>query len=139
MLNESVGNVWSYVGTHVIIIPTNQIGVMGAGLALQAKKNYPNIQVSYQAAFKAGHNPRLPWRSDAFPDLILAPTKRHWKDSSRLDDLSFVLKELAKEKGGPFVLPEMGCGLGGLKWEQTQLLYMVFCAVDTDWTVVHPK
>lgn len=135
---EVTGDIWSYVLTHRIIIPTNQAGVMGAGLALAAKQRYPGIQTAYQQALHTGHDKRMPWSSIDYPDLILAPTKRHWRDKSRLDDLATLLTELSKVEGGPFALPEMGCGLGGLAWSQTAPLYSVFEARCTLWVVVHP-
>lgn len=142
-LTETVGDIWSYVATHKIIIPTNQLGVMGAGLALAAKQRYTGIQTAYQRALKAGHGKESPWLSDAYPDLVLAPTKRHWRDKTNIQDLMQVLWELSNLEGGPYALPEMGCGLGGLKWENTRGFYHVFIAhgfdpVKSEWVVVHP-
>src|SRR5665213_2197185 len=138
MITETTGDIWSYVGTHKIIIPTNQIGVMGAGLALAAKQRYPGLQTAYMQARKTGHDKRCPWMSIDFADLIMAPTKRHWKDKSRLDDVADILIKLSKIEGGPFAIPEMGCGLGGLAWNLTKGLYKVFEGVSTEWIVVHP-
>lgn len=143
MLNEAIGDIWSYVATHRIVIPTNQIGVMGAGLALAAKQRYPGIQAAYQQALKTSHDKRRPWMSNDYPDLILAPTKRHWREKSNISDLGDVLWELSKIQGGPFALPEMGCGLGGLHWTDTRGLYHVFNAhfgvpIKAEWIVVHP-
>jgi O-acetyl-ADP-ribose deacetylase (regulator of RNase III) len=141
MLNETIGDIWSYAETHRIVIPTNILGVMGAGLALQAKQRYPGVQTAYQswlAAQRATDNPYTPWCSKSFPDLILAPTKRHWKDKSRLKDVADVLEKLSKIEGGPFALPEMGCGLGGLSWAQVHPFCQVFVGVKAEWVVVHP-
>lgn len=139
MLIETTGDLFSYVGTHRIIIPTNQLGVMGAGLALEAKKRYPGIQTAYQQALKIGYDKRNPWMSDDYADIILAPTKRHWKDKSRLEDVANILTKLSTLQGGPFALPEMGCGLGGLEWKLTKGFHKVFEAVHTEWVVVHPQ
>lgn len=138
MLTETTGDIWSYVLTHRIVIPTNILGVMGAGLALAAKQKYPGIQTAYQHALDTLPDKRVPWWSDAFPDLILAPTKRHWVDKSRYQDVADILVKLSKMQGGPFALPEMGCGLGGLTWSLTHGLYKVFENVPTEWVVVHP-
>lgn len=138
MLNERTGDIWSYVFTHSIVIPTNRKGIMGAGLALQAKSRYPGIQIAYQDWLGTTDDKGAPWYSEQFPDLVLAPTKRCWRNSSNIPDLDEVLTKLSKLEGGPFVLPEMGCGLGGLKWEDTVHLYKVFVPVKTDWTIVHP-
>lgn len=138
MLTETTGDIWSYVPTHRIIIPTNQLGVMGAGLALAAKQYYPGIQTAYQQALKAQHDKASPWMSLDYPDVILAPTKRHWKDKSRLDDVADILKKLSLLSPGPFAIPEMGCGLGGLRWAQVYPLYKVFETVGTEWCICHP-
>jgi hypothetical protein len=142
-LTETTGDIWSYAPTHRIVIPTNRLGVMGAGLALQAKQKYPGIQNAYQAALATMHDKALPWWDNRFPDLVLAPTKRHWRDKSDPKDLMWVLSALSDIEGGPFALPEMGCGLGGLKWENTRGFYHVFIAhfgvpVKSEWVVVHP-
>ncbi len=137
-LIETTGDIWTYVPTHRIVIPTNTLGVMGAGLALAAKQRYPGIQAAYQHALNSLPDPRVPWWSDSFPDLVLAPTKRHWVDDSRPQDVANVLLKLSKMQGGPFALPEMGCGLGRLTWGVTKGFYKVFEEVPTEWVVVHP-
>lgn len=138
MITETTGDLFSYVGTHRVVIPTNQLGVMGAGLALAAKKRYPGIQTAYQQALRTGHDKRNIWMSVDYPDLILAPTKRHWQDRSILEDVADTLTQLSKIKGGPFAIPEMGCGLGGLDWNLTKGFYKVFETTTTEWVVVHP-
>ena len=138
MLVESIGDLWSYVPTHRIIITTNTYGVMGAGLALQAKKRYSGIQESYQAWLATCDDKTDPWYNDNFPDVILAPTKIFWKDSSPLALIESTLKKLSKIQGGPFAISELGCGLGGRKWEQVKDFYSVLIPVPAEWTVVHP-
>lgn len=138
MITETTGDIWSYLGSHKIVIPTNQIGVMGAGLALQTKQKFPGIQTAYQAFLRVTHDKATPWCDNNFPSLILATTKRHWKDKSRIDDVADILIKLSKMSGGPFALPEMGCGLGGLSWQLTKGLYKVFETTSTEWIVVHP-
>jgi hypothetical protein len=141
MLEEKVGDIWSYAKTHRVVVPTNQLGVMGAGLALQAKQRSPGIQTAYQEFLSSvsRNDKAAPWYNNLFPNLILAPTKRHWKDKSRLDDVANVLLMLSKIKDGPFAIPEMGCGLGGLKWSQVQGAYEVFKTVSDTWMVIHPE
>jgi hypothetical protein len=138
MITETTGDIWSYVATHKIIIPTNRLGVMGAGLALAAKQRYPGIQTAYQQALLFGHDKGSPWYSDNYAEVILAPTKRHWKDKSRIEDVADILSKLSQMPGGPFVIPEMGCGLGGLSWELTKGFYKVFEKISPEWIVVHP-
>lgn len=138
-LEHTNGDIWSYIETHRVVVPTNQKGVMGAGLALQAKQRFPGIQAAYQTYLSSTHNKASPWYNSLFPNIILAPTKRHWKDKSRLDDVVNVLLSLSKIKDGPFVIPQMGCGLGGLTWGQVQGAYDVFKTTSDTWVVVHPE
>jgi hypothetical protein len=137
-LIETTGDIWTYVPTHRIVIPTNQLGIMGAGLALAAKQKYPGIQTAYQHALHSMPDKGIPWMDERFADLVLAPTKRHWKDDSRIEDVADILLKLSKMQGGPYALPEMGCGLGRLTWGVTKGLYKVFEEVPTEWVVVHP-
>lgn len=136
-LIEVTGDIWTYVPTHRIVIPTNILGVMGAGLALAAKQKYPGIQAAYQHALSSMPDKRVPWMDERFADLILAPTKRHWVDNSRLKDVADILVKLSKMQGGPYAIPEMGCGLGGLAWDVTKGLYKVFETAPAEWVLVH--
>jgi len=138
-LIETTGDIWTYVPTHRIVIPTNTLGVMGAGLALAAKQKYPGIQDAYKWALTFMPDKRVPWWDKRFPDLILAPTKRHWVDKSRPQDVADILLKLSKMQGGPYAIPEMGCGLGGLAWEFTKGFYKVFETAQTEWVLVHPQ
>ena len=138
MLSETTGDIFSFIGTHKIVIPTNCMGVMGKGLALQAKERYPGIEDMYKEFCTNCEGPIPPVSFPEFPDLVLVPTKTHWRLDSDLDFVSRAVHALAKLKGGPFVLPRLGCGLGKLKWESVKVLYQVFETVDTEWVVITP-
>ena len=60
--------------------------------------------------------------------IINFPTKRHWRDKSRLEDIQAGLKSLAvaidKYKIKSIAIPALGCGLGGLDWRHVQSLIM---------------
>lgn len=100
--------------------PVNCVGVMGAGLALAFKQRYPAMFRAYRAACTAGevrpgklHIWRSPW-------IVNFPTKRHWRDASRYDDVAAGLDALRTYVAplGPVsvALPALGCGRGGLDW-----------------------
>lgn len=115
-----------------LINPVNCVGVMGKGLALQFRKEYPEMFRVYALACEAGEV--LPGRihvwptgAAALPRFILNfPTKRHWRDASRLDDIEAGLRDLVAviQRLGirSIAIPALGAGLGGLEWSAVRPL-----------------
>lgn len=114
------------VKTEALVNTVNTVGVMGKGLALQFKIAYPD---NYRAYRKACNDKILqPGKMFVFylektcQYIINFPTKRHWRDKSRLVDIEAGLRDLVrtiKEKDIKSVaIPPLGCGLGGLSWSQ---------------------
>ena len=110
-----------------LVNPVNCVGAMGKGLALQFKRAYPGNYDAYVKACRRGDV--RPGRMFTYetgkegPRLVVNfPTKRHWKDSSRIEDIEAGLRGLAWEiatRGIRSVaLPAVGCGLGGLDWTE---------------------
>jgi O-acetyl-ADP-ribose deacetylase (regulator of RNase III) len=52
--------------------------------------------------------------------IINFPTKRHWRDKSRLEDIASgvpaLVSEIERLGIRSIALPALGCGLGGLAW-----------------------
>ncbi len=113
-----------------IVNTVNCVGVMGRGIALQFKKEFPDNFKAYAAACKykkvrPGHmfvyetggltNPRL---------IINFPTKRHWRGKSRMDDiesgLEALIQVIAKWNIQSIAIPPLGSDLGGLDWSQVR-------------------
>lgn len=104
---------------------------MGKGIALQFKQAFPKNFTEYNKACKAnnvnpGHmfsvsvggllaNPRY---------IINFPTKRHWKGNSRIEDIDSGLVALVKEIRDlgikSIAVPPLGCGNGGLDWNEVR-------------------
>jgi O-acetyl-ADP-ribose deacetylase (regulator of RNase III) len=111
-------------GAQALVNPVNCIGVMGKGLALQFKRAYPGLFQSYTAACRRGElvpGRMFTTRSDGpGPWIINFPTKRDWRDPSRLADVQAGLADLARvitELDLPSIaVPPLGAGLGGLDW-----------------------
>jgi len=117
---------------EALVNSVNTVGVMGKGIALQFKKAFPANYKAYEAeckmqavelgrmfVFDNGQltNPR--W-------IINFPTKGHWRSKSRirdvadgLDDLSLVIEDLGISS---IALPALGCGFGGLDWNEVRSL-----------------
>lgn len=127
MLTIVNGDLWDYHARgYGVVIPTNlQVradgtAVMGAGLAKQAAERFPEVPRKYAQHILLGYAGGRPWESSE-DRLILLPTKEHWKDPSPLWLVERGIGWLACRFAGPsqqVALPLLGCGLGGLDWEQ---------------------
>ena len=109
--------------------PVNCVGVMGRGLALAFRERFPGNFAAYAAACRRGAV--VPGEMFVFdtgqerPRLIVNfPTKRHWRDASRMEDLERGLDSLAEHvresELRSIALPALGCGLGGLDWSEVR-------------------
>lgn len=113
-------------GSDALVNPVNCVGAMGKGLALQFRRAFPENHAAYADAcrrrlvrpgrmfvFATGHaRPRF---------VINFPTKRHWRDASRMDDIDAGLEDLRRtvrdRRITSIAVPALGSGLGGLDWE----------------------
>lgn len=115
---------------EALVNPVNCVGVMGAGLALQFKLAYPENFEAYRAACAAGQV--QPGTMFVHPTGLIVrprwivnfPTKRHWRDAARLEDIVAGLQALAQEVQcrdiRSIAVPALGCGLGGLRWVEVR-------------------
>ena len=111
---------------EALVNPVNCVGVMGRGLALAFKRRYPAHFASYRRACRAGAlRPGAVHVDDlgagACPRFLIAlPTKRHWRDPARLDDIERSVRAFAEalreHRVASVAIPKLGCGLGGLAW-----------------------
>lgn len=118
--------------TEALVNAVNCAGVMGRGIALQFKNTFPANFKAYVAACKLGEV--QPGRMFVFDTgkltsprfIINFPTKRHWRDKSRIEDIRSGLNALVEEVRSrgirSIAIPPLGCGLGGLDWPQVRSL-----------------
>lgn len=109
-----------------LVNTVNTVGVMGKGIALMFKEAFPENFSAYAEACKNGEitvgrmfvterhalgGPR--W-------LINFPTKKHWRQPSKLQWVMEGLKDLQRviqeKQIRSIALPPLGCGNGGLNW-----------------------
>jgi O-acetyl-ADP-ribose deacetylase (regulator of RNase III) len=104
--------------TDALVNQLNCVGVMGRGLALQFEKAWPENFDAYAAACRRGD--LQPGRLTPPRCIINFPTKRHWRDPSRMGDIESGLSALVVEiraRGIPSIaISALGAGLGGLAW-----------------------
>lgn len=117
---------------EALVNTVNCVGIMGRGIALQFRKAFPENFKAYEVACKLNqvkpgkmfihdlnrlYNPRF---------IINFPTKRHWKGNSRVEDIKSGLADLIKvvqqHQIRSIAVPPLGCGLGGLDWEEIRPL-----------------
>ena len=124
-------------------ISVNTVGIMGKGLASRTKYQFPDVYVYYEdlcrkktlimgkpAIYKreAFLDYQLAADPSGLPDInsnkwfLLFPTKRHWKEDSALigieEGLQWVCANYKKEGIPSLAMPALGCGLGGLAWQE---------------------
>lgn len=115
---------------EALVNTVNTAGVMGKGIALQFKQAFPANFAAYEKAAKRGEI--VPGKVHIFetgqftnPRYILNfPTKRHWRGKARLEDIEAGLKDLIhilhEKQIRSVAIPPLGCGFGGLDWEQVR-------------------
>jgi len=130
MLDYTNGNIFDS-RCQAIVNPVNCVGVMGAGLALQFKQRFPENFAAYAEACRTGA--LAPGRLHVFDTgaehprfIINFPTKRHWRDPSRIEDIALGIDALnaaiAEHDIRSVAIPPLGAGLGGLPWPDVRRL-----------------
>lgn len=134
-------------GADVLVNPVNVVGVQGKGLALEFKRRFPALDAAYRQLCSSGQlAPGRPvlWRAASAelsqlelgaqadtatarpPAVLLFPTKRHWREPSRMEDVDAGLAWMAERAAGGWqgvvAMPALGCGLGGLDFTQVHEL-----------------
>ena len=132
-------------GASALVNPVNCVGVMGAGLAKQFARRWPAMLNDYKK--RCAQRLLQPGKLDLherhrYPDgtpvmIVNAPTKNHWRDPSRIEWVEGALVELAwrlpiwhqvdkplgADTSAPMIaMPALGCGLGGLTFDQVRPL-----------------
>lgn len=153
MIQFVQGDFFDY-DADIRINTVNCVGVMGAGVALQFKNRFPNMNAEYvkfcnQKLIRPG-KPHV-WKSenlfsnsDEDVTIINFPTKDHWKDPSEYsyieDGLKWLKNYLKDKPNSTITLPALGCGHGGLDWKKVkQMIIDYLSGLETKILVFEPE
>lgn len=128
-IEQGFGNLLT-ADVEALVNTVNTRGVMGKGLALQFKKAFPDAFTSYDRACRAGEvrvgQMHVVERAVAPHLIINFPTKDHWRQPSKVSFITDGLADLVQVVGGlkvrSIAVPPLGCGLGGLDWQEVKPL-----------------
>jgi O-acetyl-ADP-ribose deacetylase (regulator of RNase III) len=115
---------------EALVNTVNCVGIMGRGIALQFKNDFPENFKAYEAACKREEvqpGKMFVFETGTFTNpkfIINFPTKRHWRGKSRMEDIDSGLKALVDEIRSrgirSIAIPPLGSGLGGLNWDDVR-------------------
>lgn len=113
----------------VLCITVNSVGVMGKGMALDAKNKYPGVMRNYKHQCATGRlrpGGILPYPTPDGKLLLLVATKDHWAKDSQLEWIEQILERLVKNldrlEGLSIAVPPLGCGNGNLDFKVVEKL-----------------
>jgi len=149
MIHIATGNIFESAA-EAIVNTVNTQGVMGKGIALQCKQNYPHNYSLYRKACLAGEvrtgrmfvveegDMAQPHRL-----IINFPTKERWQNPSQYSYIAEGLESLRAviaDRGIRSVaIPPLGCGNGGLDWPKVKAMIVeALGGTDCDITLYEP-
>lgn len=131
MIEYTTGNILE-AQTEAIVNTVNTVGVMGKGIALMFKNAYPANYEQYLAAVRKG---TIDIGTNLVVDnceffgprwIINFPTKRHWRNPSKLEWVYAGLQDLTRTVSAldiqSIAIPPLGCGAGKLSWVEVRPL-----------------
>lgn len=115
-------------GCSTLVNAVNCRGAMGAGIAREFRRRYPAMYEDYRRRCRRGEirlGRPYPWPGQESPPAVLNfPTKDDWREPSRLAPISEGLAWLRRHYRdwgiASLAVPALGCGLGGLRWEEVR-------------------
>ena len=139
MITYTQGNLLE-ADTQVLVNTVNTVGVMGKGIALMFKQQFPENFKRYAKACKSGDMQvgkmfvvaiDAPSIQHSQPQLkqrwiVNFPTKQHWRAKSQIEWIQAGLQDLRQwlidNRIESIAIPPLGAGNGGLPWQQVKPL-----------------
>jgi len=149
MIIYKTGNILD-AKADALVNTVNTVGVMGKGIALQFKNEFPENYKEYTAAAKrkeitVGKIQIVPVNGlNGVKYVVNFPTKAHWRNPSKIEWIKDGLKDLHDKIGnlniGSIAVPPLGCGNGGLNWEDVKpLIIETLSDLEIDVYVYEPS
>jgi O-acetyl-ADP-ribose deacetylase (regulator of RNase III)/uncharacterized protein YwgA len=136
--------------TQALVNTVNTLGVMGKGIALQFKKEFPNNYKAYKKVCEKGE--LKVGRLFVFEEntvfgtkiIVNFPTKTDWRRPSSYAYIESGLKELVhliqEKKIKSIAIPPLGAGNGGLDWQKVKiLLHQYLAELDCEIYIYEPS
>lgn len=131
MITYTQGNLME-ADVEAVVNTVNTVGIMGKGIALMFKEQFPRNFEAYARACDAGEmrigKMFVTENGELFGPrwIINFPTKTHWRVKTRIEWVEEGLKDLVRvirEKDiRSIAIPPLGCGNGGLDWHDVRPL-----------------
>ena len=130
MIELKTGNIFDEK-VEALVNPVNCVGVMGKGLALEFKKRFPDNFHIYKDAsnredLQIGKMLIVNVSHDDVKYIINFPTKYHWRNKSCASyierGLVNLVSEIQRLNIKSIAIPALGCGCGGLQWNEVKYL-----------------
>lgn len=148
MITYYDGNIFDD-SSEALVNAVNTVGVMGRGVALQFKFTFPECYDAYIEEIRknrmlVGKVQVVPIHSSkSVKHVINFPTKMHWRHPSRIswinDGLIDLKNKICTHEIKSIALPALGCGNGGLRWEDVNsLIQQHLKEIDSDVRVYLP-
>ena len=125
MITFTQGNLLE-ADAEAVVNAVNTVGIMGKGIALRFKEQFPDNFDAYARACRTGAveigKMFVTENSEFFGPrwIINFPTKTHWRVKTKIEWIEEGLKDLVRtirEKNiRSIAIPPLGCGNGGLDW-----------------------
>lgn len=127
------GNIFT-TDVELKVCPVNTLGVMGNGLALAFKWKYPKVYEHYRKLCLAKQ-----FTVDQIlvcDEVVCFPTKKEFYLGSKVEYLENNLKKLAAycrdKKIESLAIPAIGCGKGGLPFNEVEALIEKYLGDDLE-------
>lgn len=128
---DKSGNIF-VTDADTLTITVNCEGVMGAGIALDARLRWPAMFDAYRERSERGEmrpGTLMLWEpsdSQTRHRVLCFPTKNRWRAPSRLDYIRLGLDAVAhlhkEARISTIAMPHLGCSHGGLRWSDVRPL-----------------